>query len=186
MRPRQSDAHRGAARHAHAADFFLVVTLQGKHSREWPFYQKWRASMGRPHVRPVCFAVHSGYCQSRTPSVPSGPEADSIRALIDTDRAKVFRRFADPGDLGGQTFRFRPRDWNEKALTVNAVRAFSFGLSSSSSCGKALCPAAAFRRPLPVANAASARSASGYPSLRPFYSQGRPRWAHPCRNRNAP
>lgn len=127
-----------------------------------------------------------GYCQSRTPSVPSGPEADSIRALIDTDRAKVFRRFADPGDLGGQTFRSRPRDWNEKALTVNSVRAFSFGLSSFSSCGKALCPAAAFRRPLPVANAASARSASGYPSLRPFYSQGRPRWAHPCRNRNAP
>lgn len=179
MRPRQSDAHRGAARHAHAVDFFLVVTLQGKHSREWPFYQKWRASMGRPHVRPVCFAVHSGYCQSRTPSVPSG------RSL-----ARMERRGSGcsriSGDLGGQTFRFRPRDWNEKALTVNAVRAFSFGLSSFSSCDKALCPAAAFRRPLPVANAASARSASGYPSLRPFYSQGRPRWAHPCRNRNAP
>lgn len=40
--------------------------------------------------------------------------------------------------------------------------------------------------PAPSTTAASARSASGYRSLRPFYSQGRPRWADPSRNRNVP
>lgn len=38
--------------------------------------------------------------------------------------------------------------------------------------------------PAPSTTAASARSASRYRSLRPFYSQGRPRWADPSRNRN--
>lgn len=40
--------------------------------------------------------------------------------------------------------------------------------------------------PAPSTTAASARSASGYRSLRPFYSQGRPRWADLSRNRNVP
>lgn len=74
--------------------------------------------MGRPHVRPVCFAVPAGILSKQD-------AVRTIRALIGTDGAKVLRLFADPGDLGGQTFRFRPRDWNEKALTAFAVRAFS-------------------------------------------------------------
>lgn len=144
--------------------------------------QPWGGGMyGQSVLRCILDTVKAG----RRPYHPGRRRSVSGRSL-----ARMERRCSGcsriSGDLGGQTFRFRPRDWNEKALTANAVRAFSFGLPSSSSCGKALCSAAAFRRPLPVANAASARSASGYPSLRPFYSQGRPRWAHPCRNRNAP
>lgn len=49
MLPRQDDALMEVSRaHARAADFFLVVTLQGKHSRECRFYQKCRASVGWP------------------------------------------------------------------------------------------------------------------------------------------
>lgn len=118
---RQDDALMEAPR-AHTADFFLVVTLQGKHSRECRFYQKCRASVGWRHVRPACFAVPAGYCQRRVS--PHSLQAHDRRPQV----------------------QILPRSQKGKALTMDVVRAF-FVLSSFPSCGKALCSATAFRLP---------------------------------------
>lgn len=99
MRPSQSDAHRGAARHTHAADFFLVVTLQGKHSRECPFYQKWRAAvgwLGQPVLEYLPDTVKEGL--RPTPS----------RLMARRPQIQIL-----------------PRSQKENTLTVDAVRAFS-------------------------------------------------------------
>ncbi len=123
MLPRQDDALMEVSRaHARAADFFLVVTLQGKHSRECRFYQKCRASVGWRHVRPACFAVPAGYCQKRIS--PHSLQAHGRRPQV----------------------QILPRSQKGKALTMDVVRAF-FVLSSFPSCGKALCSATAFRLP---------------------------------------
>lgn len=120
-RSRQDDALMEAPR-AHTADFFPVVTLQGKHSRECRFYQKCRASVGWRHVRPAYFAVPAGYCQKRIS--PHSLQAHGRRLRV----------------------QILPRSQKGKALTMDVVRAF-FVLSSFPSCGKALCSATAFRLP---------------------------------------
>lgn len=120
---RQDDALMEVSRaHARAADFFLVVTLQGKHSRECRFYQKCRAFVGWRHVRPACFAVPAGYCQRRVS--PHSLQAHGRRPQV----------------------QILPRSQKGKALTMDVVRAF-FVLSSFPSCGKALYSATAFRLP---------------------------------------
>ena len=122
MLPRQDDALMEVSRaHARAADFFPVVTLQGKHSRECRFYQKCRASVGWRHVGPACFAVPAGY-QKRI-------SLHSLQAHGRRPRVQIL-----------------PRSQKGKALTMDVVRAF-FVLSSFPSCGKALCSATAFRLP---------------------------------------
>lgn len=123
MLPRQDDALMEVSRaHARAADFFPVVTLQGKHSREYRFYQKCRASVGWRHVRPACFAVPAGYCQKRI-------SPHSLQAHGRRPRVQILSR-----------------SQKGKALTMDVARAF-FVLSSFPSCGKALCSATAFRLP---------------------------------------
>lgn len=123
MLPRQDDALMEVSRaHARAADFFPVVTLQGKPSRECRFYQKCRASVGWRHVRPACFAVPAGYCQKRIS--PHSLQAHGRRPQV----------------------QILPRSQKGKALTMDVVRAF-FVLSSFPSCGKALYSATAFRLP---------------------------------------
>lgn len=101
MLPRQDDALMEAPR-AHTTDFFLVVTLQGKHSRECRFYQKCRASVGWRHVRPACFAVPAGYCQRRV-------SPHSLQAHGRRPRVQIL-----------------PRSQKGKALTMDVVRAFLY------------------------------------------------------------
>lgn len=159
---RQDDALMEVSRaHARAADFFPVVTLQGKSSRECRFYQKCQASVGWRHVRPACFAVPAGYCQRRI-------SPHSLQAHGRRPRVQIL-----------------PRSQKGKALTMDVVRAFFCTLLFSVlRQSPVLCHS--LQAPAPSTTAASARSASGYRSLRPFYSQGRPRWADPSRNRNVP
>lgn len=133
---------------------FLVVTLQGKHSRECPSYQKWRAAS-------ACFGIPAGYCQRRTAShalQAHGPKAADSNPAPQPERKRPY---------GG---------CREGVFVL-----FSFAVLRQS---PVLCHS--LQAPAPSTTAASARSASGYRSLRPFYSQGRPRWADPSRNRNVP
>lgn len=100
-RSRQDDALMEAPR-AHTADFFPVVTLQGKHSRECRFYQKCRASVGWRHVRPAYFAVPAGYCQKRIS--PHSLQAHGRRLRV----------------------QILPRSQKGKALTMDVVRDFLY------------------------------------------------------------
>lgn len=103
MLPRQDDALMEVSRaHARAADFFPVVTLQGKHSREYRFYQKCRASVGWRHVRPACFAVPAGYCQKRI-------SPHSLQAHGRRPRVQILSR-----------------SQKGKALTMDVARAFLY------------------------------------------------------------
>lgn len=102
MLPRQDDALMEVSRaHARAADFFLVVTLQGKPSRECRFYQKCRASVGWRHVGPACFAVPAGYQKRISPH--------SLQAHGRRPRVQIL-----------------PRSQKGKALTMDVVRAFLY------------------------------------------------------------
>ena len=146
--------------HARAADFFPVVPLQGKPSRECRFYQKCRASVGWRHVGPACFAVPAGYQKKGFAPLPPGS-----------------RPKAAGSNPAPQPERKSPYDGCRKGFFCTLL--FSVLRQSPVLCH-------GLQAPAPSTTAASARSASGYRSLRPFYSQGRPRWADPSRNRNVP
>lgn len=123
MLPRQDDALMEVSRaHARAADFFPVVTLQGKHSRECRFYQKCRASVGWP----ACTA--SLFC-------------GACRILSKKDFAPL-----PPGSRPKATGS-NPAPQPERKSPYDGCRKGFFVLSSFPSCGKALCSATAFRLP---------------------------------------
>lgn len=147
--------------HARAADFFPVVPLQGKHSRECRFYQKCRASVGWPACTASLFC---GACRilSKKDFAPLPPGS---------------RPKATGSNPAPQPERKSPYDGCRKGFFCTLL--FSVLRQSPVLCHSLQAPA-------PSTTAASARSASGYHSLRPFYSQGRPRWADPSRNRNVP
>ncbi len=159
-RSRQDDALMEAPR-AHTADFFPVVTLQGKHSRECRFYQKCRASVGWLACTASLFC---GACRilSKKDFAPLPPGS---------------RPKATGSNPAPQPERKSPYDGCRKGFFCTLL--FSVLRQSPVLCHSLQAPA-------PSTTAASARSASGYRSLRPFYSQGRPRWADPSRNRNVP
>lgn len=120
-RSRQDDALMEAPR-AHTADFFPVVILQGKHSRECRFYQKCRASVGWL----ACTA--SLFC-------------GACRILSKKDFAPL-----PPGSRPKATGS-NPAPQPERKSPYDGCRKGFFVLSSFPSCGKALCSATAFRLP---------------------------------------
>lgn len=106
-----------------------------------------------------------------------------LRCLPDTVK-KGFRPTPSRLTAEGHGFKSCPAARKEKPLRWMSQGLFCTLLFSVLRQSPVLCHS--LQAPAPSTTAASARSASGYRSLRPFYNQGRPRWADPSRNRNVP